>query len=84
MFNWPMANSIGPRLSPKQIGPKEGVLSRQWAQEAYSRAWQAFETWCANGQLQALPAEPETIAVGMAAVANGNGGRKPLARSSIN
>jgi hypothetical protein len=35
-------------------------------------------------QLQALPAEPETVAVWMAALADGDDTRKPLARSSIN
>jgi hypothetical protein len=37
----------------------------------------------AERQLQALPAAPETVAVWMAALANGDGGRKPLVRSSI-
>jgi site-specific recombinase XerD len=52
--------------------------------EAYARAWETFEAWCAERQLQALPAEPETVAVWMAALADGDDTRKPLARSSIN
>jgi integrase len=52
--------------------------------DAYAHAWEDFEAWCADRQLQALPAAPETVAVWMAALADGNGDRKPLARSSIN
>ena len=50
---------------------------------AYARAWTGFETWCAEKGLPPLPASPETVAVWMAALANGEGDRKPLARSSI-
>jgi hypothetical protein len=52
--------------------------------EAYARAWASFEAWCAKQQLQALPAAPETVAIWLAALADDNGIRKPLARSSIN
>ena len=52
--------------------------------DAYARAWEDFEAWCSDRQLQALPAAPETVAVWMAALADGDGPRKPLARSSIN
>src|SRR6516162_1070531 len=51
---------------------------------SYARAWEAFEAWCAERRLQALPAAPETVAVWLAALADGDGDRKPLARSSIN
>ena len=52
-------------------------------QAAYARAWESFAAWCAERQLQALPAAPETVAVWLAALADGDGTRKPLARSSI-
>jgi hypothetical protein len=52
--------------------------------EAYARAWEAFEAWCAERQLQALPVAPETVAVWIAVLANGDDTRRPLARSSIN
>jgi integrase len=52
--------------------------------EAYESAWESFKDWCSAKGLPALPAEPETVAVWMAALARGEGGRKPLARSSIN
>jgi site-specific recombinase XerD len=52
--------------------------------DAYARAWAEFATWCEERQLQSLPAAPETVAVWMAALADGDGTRKPLARSSIN
>src|SRR5262249_22914128 len=52
-------------------------------QAAYARAWAGFEAWCAEKSAQSLPAAPETIAVWMAALANGESGRKPLSRSSI-
>jgi integrase len=51
--------------------------------EAYARAWAAFEDWCREKSLGALPAAPETIAMWMAALDKGDGNRKPLARSSI-
>jgi integrase len=51
--------------------------------EAYARAWRSFEAWCAKYHLEALPAAPETVAVWLAALAKGDGTRKPLARSSI-
>jgi integrase len=51
--------------------------------EAYARAWTGFETWCGANGVPALPASAETVAVWMAALANGEGDRKPLARSSI-
>jgi site-specific recombinase XerC len=52
-------------------------------QEAYARAWKSFEAWCGERQLQELPAAPKTVAVWMAALADGTARRKPLARSSI-
>jgi integrase len=52
--------------------------------DVYARAWASFAAWCAERQLQALPAAQETIAVWLAALADGQGGRKPLAQSSIN
>jgi integrase len=52
-------------------------------QAAYSRAWSGFEAWCSEKGVQSLPATPETIAVWMAALADGGGCRKPLARASI-
>jgi hypothetical protein len=50
-------------------------------QAAYARACQSFAAWCAERQLQALPAAPETVAVWLAALAEGDGTRNPLARS---
>jgi len=52
--------------------------------DAYARAWASFAAWCAERHLEALPATPETVAVWLSALADGNGARKPLARSSIN
>jgi integrase len=52
-------------------------------QEAYRRCWSAFEAWCHGKGLQALPASPEIVAVWLAALAKGEGTRKPMARSSI-
>ena len=43
-----------------------------------------FTTWCAGKGLAALPADPETVALWMTSLATGEGGRKPLARASIN
>ena len=54
------------------------------AQDAYARAWKSFEAWCAALHEQALPADPEKVAVWLTALAKGDGARKPLARSSIN
>jgi len=51
--------------------------------EAYARAWAGFETWCGAKGLPALPASAQTVAVWMAALANGEGKRKPFARASI-
>jgi integrase len=55
-------------------------------QEAYARAWQDFEAWCAARHLEALPAAPKTVAIWMAALADGKASRsrEPLSRSSIN
>jgi integrase len=53
-------------------------------QDAYARAWASFAGWCAAHYLEALPAAPETVAVWLTALADGDGNRKPLARSSIN
>ena len=53
-------------------------------QDAYARAWKSFEAWCAALHEQALPADPEKVAVWLTALAKGDGARKPLARSSIN
>jgi integrase len=52
-------------------------------QDAYARAWAGFEAWCVAKDVQSLPGAPETVAVWMAALADGEGGRKPLSRSSI-
>jgi integrase len=52
-------------------------------QQAYARAWACFEAWCAEKVRIALPAEPDTVAAWMAALASGEGGRNPLARASI-
>jgi integrase len=51
---------------------------------AYGRAWAAFEAWCSEQGLPALPASPTTVAAWMAALASGAGGRRPLVRASIN
>jgi integrase len=55
--------------------------------EAYARAWAGFEAWCVAKVRRALPAEPDTVAAWMAALASGEAsarpGRKPLARASI-
>jgi integrase len=53
-------------------------------QASYARAWESFEAWCAKRQLQALPAAPETVAVWLTALADGDDTRKALVRSSIN
>jgi integrase len=52
-------------------------------QEAYRRAWAGFEAWCHGKGLLALPASPETVAIWLAALARGDGMRRPMARSSI-
>lgn len=52
--------------------------------EAYARAWAGFGAWCEREGRQALPASPETVALWMAAIAKGDAGRRPLARSSVN
>ena len=52
--------------------------------EAYGQAWANFEAWCAREGRQPLPASPETVALWMGALAKGDGGRRPLARSSVN
>jgi hypothetical protein len=43
--------------------------------DAYKSAWTSFESWCSTKRLPALPAAPETVAVWMAALALGEGGR---------
>lgn len=66
-----------------------GLLSEGWAKNSFVatiidfgvRA--GFEAWCVGKGLSALPASPETVAVWLATLADGEGGRKPLARSSI-
>ena len=52
--------------------------------EAYRRAWGLFAGWCQQHNRQALPAQPETIAAWMAALASGDGGSQPRARRTIN
>jgi integrase len=52
--------------------------------DAYARAWSSFVTWCGERHRQPLPAEPDTVAVWLRALADGKGIRRPLARSSIN
>jgi hypothetical protein len=52
--------------------------------EAYAWWWEAFTSWCAGKGLATLPADPETVALWMTSLATGEGGRKPLARASIN
>jgi hypothetical protein len=56
----------------------------QRTQESYARWWADFTQWCADKGLASLPAAPETVAVWTSALVVGEGGRKPLARSSIN
>jgi hypothetical protein len=51
--------------------------------DAYARAWVGFEAWRADKGVQTLPAVPETVAIWITALADGEGGHKPLARSSI-
>jgi integrase len=53
-------------------------------QESYGRWWADFTAWCGDKGLASLPAAPEAVAVWMSALAVGEGGRKPLARASIN
>jgi integrase len=52
--------------------------------DAYQRAWTSFVAWCGKRNVQALPADPETVAVWLDVIAKGDGDRKPLARSSLN
>lgn len=51
---------------------------------AYTQAWQRFLAWCEDYARTALPAGPEIVAVWIVALATGAGGRKPLARATIN
>lgn len=52
--------------------------------EAYSRWWRVFTGWCDRLGRQALPAEPETAAAWLVALADGADGARPLSRASIN
>jgi integrase len=52
--------------------------------EAYGRWQRGFVAWCERRQRQALPASPETVAGWLTALADGEDGRRPLARASIN
>jgi len=83
---------LAPRRADEVALPAELVESaREYArdalakrtQAAYARAWAGFEAWCAEKGVQSLPAAPETVAVWLASLADGKGGRKALARSSI-
>jgi integrase len=52
--------------------------------EAYGRWQRAFAGWCDRHGRVALPASPETIAAWLTSLADGEDGRRPLARASIN
>jgi integrase len=53
--------------------------------QAYSAAWGHFTTWCSAHGRRPLPAEPETVAAWITALADGeHGGGKPLSRATIN
>ena len=52
--------------------------------EAYGRWQRAFTGWCERHGRQVLPASPETIAAWLTSLADGEDGRRPLARASIN
>jgi integrase len=52
--------------------------------EAYGRWQRAFTGWCERHGRQTLPASPETIAAWLTSLADGEDGRRPLARASIN
>jgi integrase len=56
----------------------------QRTRDAYSRWQRTFASWCERHGRQALPASPETIAAWLTSLADGQDGRRPLARASIN
>lgn len=83
-----------PELPDTIEGELERLRERFWryaqastaenTKRVYSRAWEAFVTWCNSKGLPSLPAHPHTVAWYAIALANGEAQRsKPLKVSSI-
>jgi site-specific recombinase XerC len=83
----PPAEPAAGALSPAQLARVKAYIAASHAdrtKHAYSRAWAQFTAWCGANGHGALPATPETIAAWIVDLADGAGGRRPLARSTIN
>src|SRR5262245_51386411 len=74
-------------LTPAQLARAKAYIAASHAERtkhAYSRAWAQFTAWCGANGHGALPATPETIAAWIVDLADGDHGRRPLARATIN
>jgi integrase len=89
----------GPSNLSAQSGNRQAALSaaqidaaREYMKQArslntrvaYERGWRSFARWCASNGRNPLPADPATVAVWLAAMADGGDGAKAWSRSSIN
>ena len=66
-----------------KVEDKQAKSHAAATRRAYGSDWAAFERWCTDLQVPALPASPLTVAAYAADCADPDGGRKPLAVSTI-